>query len=174
MIIPRAMSSDPLKSLLDRCNLCAIAAMAQNRVIGQHHKIPWNIPEEMAFFRKTTTGSTVLMGRKTFESIGHPLPNRKHIVLTRDPQWTFPEVTVIHDPIDLLSFEKKPTIWVCGGEKIYQLLLPYCREIYLSTVHRSYDGDTFFPEIPDSFSLKDTIFTCQTFEINHYQNKNIE
>jgi dihydrofolate reductase len=128
-----------------------IAAMANGRVIGQQGKLPWHIPADLARFKATTMGQTLLMGRKTFESIGHPLPGRTTIVLSRS-------VSRIEGCLVARSLSEAITaangaeeLFVCGGGALYREALPLCQRIYLTIVHGSYQGDVRFPEIPDSF-----------------------
>lgn len=149
--------------------LHAIAAMAQNRVIGYQGGIPWNIPEDLAFFKKTTLGHTLLMGRKTFESIGFPLPGRKTIVLSRQ-SLSIPNVTVLHSLSDIKTLSD-PIIWVCGGSEIYSRLLPYCQTLFLTTVHQTPPGDSFFPPFEDAFTLLSTITSNANFSVCLYRNR---
>jgi dihydrofolate reductase len=164
MPIPTALRD----KLLRKLDMRAIAAMAENGVIGAENAIPWQLPREMAFFRKMTEGASVLMGRRTFESIGHPLPNRRNIVITGDPSWRHGGVTVIDNFDRLLHIGIESTLWVCGGAMVYGALLPACRELYLSVVAIECRGDVKFPEIGDLFVKDKTIFTCPDFRIEHY------
>ncbi|MDR1528397.1 MAG: dihydrofolate reductase [Puniceicoccales bacterium] len=162
------ISTDLYDILLQKLDIRAIAAMAANGVIGNNNSIPWNIPEEMAFFRKMTQNASVLMGRKTFESIGHPLPNRRNIVMTKDSTW-HPNTAITIQKLDqLLELDIKGPLWVCGGAMIYEMLFPACRELYLSTVFGKFDGDTKMPPFGDTFVIDKTILTCPTFKVDHY------
>ncbi|MDR0742557.1 MAG: dihydrofolate reductase [Puniceicoccales bacterium] len=162
------ISTDLYDILLQKLDIRAIAAMATNGVIGNNNSIPWNIPEEMAFFRKMTQNASVLMGRKTFESIGHPLPNRQNIIMTRDSTWHPNTVITIQKLDQLLELAVKGPIWVCGGAIIYEVLFPACRELYLSTIFGEFDGDTKMPPFGDTFVISKTILTCPTFKVDHY------
>jgi dihydrofolate reductase len=162
------IATDLCDILLQKLDIRAIAAMAANGIIGDNNSIPWNIPEEMAFFRKMTQNASVLMGRKTFESIGHPLPNRQNIVMTRDTAWHCDTVIAIQRLDQLLELAIKGPIWVCGGAMIYEMLFPACRELYLSTVFGKFDGDTKMPPFGDIFLIDKTILTCPTFKVDHY------
>jgi dihydrofolate reductase len=150
----------------------AIAAMSLNRVIGQGMKIPWHLPEDFKWFKKMTTGQIVVMGRKTFESIGKPLPNRTTLVLTRSPQ-PIAGVQTISDlsQIDLNSEPRE--VFICGGAQVYQQALPLCSDLYLTLVKRVVEGDVFFPAYEHLFAPVEEIFNGDEFKITHYQNKEL-
>jgi len=130
-----------------------VVAIGPKREIGYNNKLLWHLPEDLKNFKKITTGKAILMGRKTFESIGKPLPNRQNIVLTRDESFTPVGVTVIHDP--MMAFDvaldyddsDESELMVIGGEEIFKLYLPYTQRIYLSEVDYTGPADTFFPEL---------------------------
>lgn len=130
-----------------------VVAHGPLREIGLNNKLLWHISDELKNFKKLTTNKTIVMGRKTFESIGKPLPNRKNIVLTRDESWSFPGVEVITDPMmafDLaLDYDdsEESELVVIGGAEIYEIYLPYVQKIYLSEVEYSGPADAFFPQI---------------------------
>lgn len=129
-----------------------IAAMSKKRVIGYQNRMPWHIPSELAHFRTTTSGQTVLMGRKTFEAIGGLLPNRKHIIVTSKPLvFDSEDVTITNNLITTLETwkEKDEPLFVIGGGQIYQQALPYADAIILSIVKGDYEGDTYFPLFSD-------------------------
>ena len=147
----------------------AIAAMSLNRVIGRAGQIPWHIPEDFQWFKKMTTGQVVLMGRKTFESLGKPLPNRTNVVLTRGGD--IAGVTAVHDLADLSESRYAPLeIFVIGGAEIYAQLLPRCTDLYLSVVQREVAGDAFFPAFEDRWELIDVPLRHAEFEVRHYRN----
>lgn len=147
--------------------LIAIAAMSNNRVIGKGNKLPWHLPEELAWFKKLTQGHAVLMGRKTFESMGKPLPRRENYVLTHQ-DINIPGTTVIHSPQELKTDK---TIWVIGGAKIYALLLPCCHELYLTHVKMDIDnGDALFPPFENIFHEKEVVENNDLFCIKRYVN----
>ncbi len=126
-----------------------IAAMAGNRVIGRNGAIPWDLPEDRRRFRKLTMGYPIIMGRKTFESIGRPLPGRMNIVLTRQPEFRAEGCLVVHDLQGALrACSGSAEVFICGGGEIYREALPFARRIYLTLVHDSYLGDVLFPLIP--------------------------
>ncbi|MFA9480148.1 dihydrofolate reductase [Phycisphaerales bacterium AB-hyl4] len=132
-----------------KSEISLIVAMAENRVIGRDGDLPWRLPADLAHFKRLTTGHTIVMGRKTFESIGRPLPNRRSIVLTRDPQWAHEGVEVVHD-WDALQAKVagEGEVFVIGGEVVFGLALPWADRVYLTLVHATVAGDTFFPELP--------------------------
>lgn len=147
-------------------HLTAIVAMDPNRVIGRDGKLPWHLPEDLAFFKKTTTGHPILMGRKTFESIGKPLPKRKNIVLTRDKSWSHEGVEVIHSP-DAIS-EMDGQIFIIGGAEIYTVLSPLIDEWLVSHVHQSYDGDTYLAPFEIDFSKAEELEGHENFTVKRY------
>src|SRR5689334_9243661 len=145
--------------------------MSLNRVIGAGNKIPWHLPEDFKWFKKMTTGHVIVMGRKTYESIGRPLPNRTTIVLSRSPL-KIPGVTVVADLKDLGSLEAASAereIFICGGAQVYEQALPLCSDLYLTLVKRNVDGDTFFPLFEERFDLKEEIRDEPEFKILHYR-----
>jgi dihydrofolate reductase len=147
----------------------AIAAMSENRVIGNHGKLPWHLPEEYAWFKHKTMGGTLVMGRKTFESIGKPLPGRETVVLSRS---TAPAgVTTCPDIVSLektLSTLPQP-YWICGGVEIYRQLLKNCDLLYLTRVKRVIDGDAFFPPFEDKFELDQVIHDNAQFCVERWR-----
>jgi dihydrofolate reductase len=122
-----------------------IAAVSENNVIGQGNALPWRIPEDLARFKALTLGSTLVMGRKTFESIGRPLPGRTTVVLTRKSDFSAPGVLVAHDRQEAVSLAQGPHAFVAGGANIYELFLPLAKKLFLTRVHASFEGDTHFP-----------------------------
>ena len=129
----------------------AIAAMSENHVIGNAGKIPWHLPEDFRWFKQKTMGSTLVMGRKTFESIGKPLPGRKTIVLSRAGT-SYPGVETVKGFDELLQREIPGIVYVAGGAEIYREALPHCQELFLTIVKRTCDGDTYFPAFEHLFS----------------------
>jgi dihydrofolate reductase len=128
-----------------------IAAMSEERVIGREGKLPWHIPADLARFKSLTMGHPVVMGRKTFESIGKPLPGRRNIILSRTLQQIEGCQIVRSLPEAISAAEGAEEIFICGGEEVFRQALPLCQRIYLTIVHEKYQGDTFFPELPQSF-----------------------
>jgi dihydrofolate reductase len=149
----------------------AIAAMSLNRVIGAGNKIPWHLPQDFKWFKKMTTGQVIVMGRKTYESIGKPLPNRVTIVLSRSPSNT-PGVRTIADLKELDSLDDELAnreIFICGGAQIYEQALPMCSDLYLTLVKRTVEGDTFFPAFENKFVLLQEILDQPELKILHYR-----
>jgi dihydrofolate reductase len=123
-----------------------IVAMAQNGVIGRDNALPWRLPEDLKRFKEFTLGKPILMGRKTFEAIGRPLPGRANLVLTRDRDWHAPGVIPVHSVEEALRQTRTcDELVAIGGAEIYRLLLPLARRIYLTHVHADIPGDTYFP-----------------------------
>jgi dihydrofolate reductase len=151
----------------------AIAAMSLNRVIGAGNRIPWHLPEDFKWFKQMTTGQVIVMGRKTFESIGKPLPNRTTIVLTRSRE-PIPGVRSISDLSRLDAADPDLTgreIFICGGAQLYQQALPLCSDLYLTLVQRVVEGDTLFPAFEDQFELVEEVLNRPEFKILHYRNR---
>jgi len=140
--------------------------MDPNRIIGRDGTLPWHLPEDLAFFKKTTTGHPILMGRKTFESIGRPLPKRRNIVLTRDETWSHAGVEVIHSPDQIAEMEGQ--IFVIGGAEIYTALSPLIDEWLVSHVHHSYTGDTYLAPFEISFPKSEVIEGHEDFTVKRY------
>lgn len=148
--------------------LHAIAAMSENRAIGHEGKIPWHLPLDFRWFKHKTAGSTMVMGRKTFISIGKPLPGRTSCVLTRHVK-ELPGATCYFDIEALLADlpADKPS-WVVGGADIYQQLLPVCTFLYLSRVKKTTVGDVFFPEFETRFTLDQVIHENDDFRVERW------
>lgn len=126
-----------------------IAAMAENRVIGRYGSIPWDIPEDRRRFRELTMGHPVIMGRRTFEAIGHPLPGRKNIVLTRQPAFRAKGCLVVNSLLSALrACGGDEEVFICGGGELYREALPLAERVYLTVVHGEFQGDVVFPELP--------------------------
>jgi dihydrofolate reductase len=145
-------------------NMTLIAAIENNNGIGYQGKLLWHLPADMTFFRSKTIGHPVLMGRKTFESIGKPLKNRENIVITRQ-KIEIPGVKIIHNLDELALIPDE--IMVLGGGEIYQLCLPYAKRILLTEVDASLSADTFFPEFDKN------IFKCESEVFHPADEKNI-
>lgn len=128
-----------------------IAAMSEERVIGRGGKLPWNIPADLSHFKAITLGHTVVMGRKTFQSIGRPLPGRRNIVLSRSIDKIEGCEVVRSLQEGLAAAEGDEEVFIAGGGEVFREALPLCQRIYLTVVHESYQGDVYFPELPPSF-----------------------
>lgn len=133
--------------------LSMIWAMAENRTIGRNNKLPWHLPNDLKYFKQLTTGKAVIMGRKTYESIGKPLPNRTNIVITRDESYTAEGVNVVNSldqAIELAEANNmvngSDEVIVMGGAEIYKLCLPRADRLYITFVHAEVEGDAHFPE----------------------------
>lgn len=125
-----------------------LAAMDKNRVIGFDQDMPWHLPRDLQFFKEKTTGNTMIMGRKTFESIGRPLPNRKTIVLTRQNDFDVEGVEVISHIDEIFKWvENNPEeeLFIVGGGELYKQMLPYADRMYITEIDESFSGDTYFP-----------------------------
>jgi dihydrofolate reductase len=148
----------------------AIAAMSLNRVIGAGNKIPWHLPDDFKWFKQKTTGNVIVMGRKTFESIGRPLPNRETIVLSRS-RFQFPGVRTISDLNEIDLAKESRDVFICGGAQIYQQTLPLCSDLFLTLVKREVEGDAFFPPFERDFELVEEIRDTPEFKIIHYRRR---
>jgi dihydrofolate reductase len=148
----------------------AIVAMAENRVIGNAGTIPWHLPEDFKFFKATTMGHAILMGRKTYASIGKPLPGRENIVLSRTmPEESVPlGITLIRSLDELKEPTDDRDLFVIGGEEIYRLLLPKIQELYVTKVPRVIEGDTRFPEFESQFDAGTKILETNDFTVWKY------
>jgi dihydrofolate reductase len=146
----------------------AIVAMSRNRAIGKDNKLPWHLPDDLRWFKKLTTGNVIIMGRKTWDSIGIPLPNRESIVVTRSE---IPGVrTVRHlDEIDPGADARE--YFVIGGAQLFAEALPICSDVFLTLVKREVEGDVFLPVFEDRFALADTMQDTPDFSILHYIQK---
>jgi dihydrofolate reductase len=130
-----------------------IAAMAENRTIGKGNKLPWHLPADLKRFRALTLGHPLIMGRKTHESMGRPLPGRKNIVITRQKDYRAEGCVVVHDlPSAFAACEGADEAFVLGGEKLFQDIIPIADRIYLTIVKAKIEGDARFPDIPDDFA----------------------
>ena len=149
--------------------MIAIAAMSRNRVIGVDGRIPWHISEDLKFFKRTTLGHIIVMGRKTYDSIGKPLPGRENRVVSREAD--IAGVTVLRS-FDAIS---EPTdgrqLYIIGGAQLYAALLPRCTELLLTRINSEVEGDTFFPEFENSFDAGEILESGESYEIRRYRRK---
>lgn len=151
-----------------------IVAADKNWAIGKNNKLMWSIPADMKFFRETTQGNIVIMGRKTLESFpqGQPLKNRVNIVITRNPDYKVKGAVVVHSVEEAIEESKKyeGETFVIGGESIYRAMLPYCDKAYITRIDHAYDADTFFPDLDKDKEWKMTKIseeqTC--FDLEYY------
>ena len=129
-------------------NISIIVAMDRKNLIGKDGKMPWHIPEELEYFKKITMGYKIIMGRKTFESIGKVLPGRENIILTRNSDFHHDNVKVFNELNDLLEYlDNQEEVFIIGGAEIYKLFLPYATKLYITRIECEYEGDTYFPKI---------------------------
>jgi dihydrofolate reductase len=134
--------------------IALIVATSQNNVIGLDNQLPWHLPEDLKYFKAVTMGKPILMGRKTYDSIGRPLPGRDNIVLTRDTNWTADGVEVVNDLDAAIAASEKACkaagadeLMIIGGEQIYRKFLPLANKLYLTKVEAEVEGDAYFPAI---------------------------
>lgn len=126
-----------------------IAAVARNGVIGKDGGMPWHLPDELAHFRATTMGHPLVMGRRTFESIGRPLPGRRTIVVTRNASWHHPDVETAHSFAEAVSLAgPADEVYVAGGAQVYAEAFPFAHRLVLTEVDAEPEGDTWFPDWP--------------------------
>jgi dihydrofolate reductase len=147
--------------------------MSLNRVIGNQGKIPWHLPEDFKWFKKTTMGGNLLMGRTTFDSIGKALPGRTTYVLTNDEiKLMLPHHgDMIYVNVNWLNFQENSfweKTWLCGGANVYQQYLHQCTDVYLTIVLEEYEGDAFLPEFEHHFPNSELIAENSKFWIVHY------
>jgi dihydrofolate reductase len=148
----------------------AIAAMSLNRVIGKENKLPWHIPDELKWFKKMTTGNVIIMGRKTWESIGKPLPNRETIVLSGSPL-QLSGVKTVKSLEGLPPESDSRDYFIVGGARLFTEMLRRCSDLYLTVVKREVEGDVFFPKFEENFRLIETIQETPEYSILHYRNQ---
>jgi len=144
--------------------------MALNRVIGAGNRIPWHLPADFQWFKRTTLGGVLVMGRRTFESIGRPLPGRETFVLSRSLP-AIPGVRVLPDLTTLRSAlvpDPRP-VWICGGADIYRQLLPFCSELLLTLVEETPAGDAFFPPFEDDFADEGEVLREAGFSVRRFR-----
>ncbi|MBB2145376.1 dihydrofolate reductase [Pedobacter sp. LMG 31464] len=128
-----------------------VVAISENNAIGKDNQLLWYLPADLKHFKEITTGGTIIMGRKTYDSIGKPLPNRRNIVITRKTDLEIAGVEVVNSLQEALSLcEQEKEVFIIGGAEIYKHALVFTNRIYLTTVHQSYEADAFFPELTDN------------------------
>lgn len=150
--------------------LSIIVAKAKNNVIGKNNQLIWHLPEDLIRFKEITTGHTIIMGRKTFESLGRVLSNRKHVILTKNQDYKVNDenVEIVHSLSEIEEYIKcKDEVFVIGGEAIYSLLMPYTTKMYITQIEQSFEGDVYFPEFDDK--KWDIIKREKHFQINNNQ-----
>jgi dihydrofolate reductase len=127
-----------------------LAAVGANRVIGRDGAMPWHLPEDLEHFKDTTIGHTMVMGRKTFDSIGRALPGRRTIVITHQQGWHAPSVEVAHSLSEALALAGPTEVFVVGGSEVYRQAMPFADRMMLTEIEQSPEGDTFFPPFEPS------------------------
>lgn len=151
-----------------------VVAMASDRAIGKDNGIPWRLPEDMRTFKRITMGHPILMGRKTWESLGRPLPGRQNIVLTRSADFRAEGAVVIRDWEELRAIALQDSeIMVIGGAQIYALLLPHMNKLYVSEVHGTFPADTYFPPFSHLFSSPIHVQAFSDFDLLLYERNGI-
>lgn len=141
-----------------------IAAIAQNNAIGIDNKLLWHLPSDLQFFKKSTLNCTIIMGRKTFDSIGKALPKRKNIVITRNPQFNAAGCTVVQNLSEALSHADSEEVFIVGGANIYEQSMHIAHKLYITHVHERFEADTFFPAI-------DSSIWKEVFREEHYKDE---
>lgn len=156
--------------------ICAIAAVSKNNVIGKDGNLPWDLPEDLKHFRSTTINSPLIMGRKTFDSFPSPLPDREHIILTRNESLNSSNekvnyVNSVDEAINLANEITNDKVYVIGGQSIYELFFDYLDTMILTHIHQKYNGDTHFPEFEVKNWNKNIITRKEKFIIVYYDRK---
>ena len=128
-------------------SLSIVVAMDENRLIGKDNKLPWHLPADLAYFKKNTTGKSIVMGRKTYDSIGRPLPNRRNIVISRNSKTLITGCEVLSSIDEMLSITKdEDEVMIIGGASLCEQLLPQVSRLYITKIEGKFDGDIYFPE----------------------------
>lgn len=146
-----------------KCNpmLKLIAAISKNYQIGLNGKMPWHLPQDLTYFKNTTLHHPVVMGHKTYNSIGHPLPGRRNIVLSRDTHLSLKGVEVFHEPYSVLALSQETDVFIIGGGELYKLFLPFADVLHLTLIDAEFKGDTSFPSFKSDFRCT---FKSETFQ----------
>lgn len=147
-----------------------ILAKSENNVIGNNNSLPWNLPDDLQWFKECTLNKTVVMGRKTFESIGKPLPKRKNCILTKSSKSI--NGCYVYDDIDrFVDDHIHDDVWVIGGQSVYEEFFKICDVVYLTLVYGKYEGDAFAPKFPKRLQLSQMIKMTKYFEIQKWETK---
>lgn len=132
--------------------ICLIVAFDENRLIGNNNTLPWHLPADLKHFKQITMGHHMIMGRKTFDSIGKPLPGRTSIIITRKNNLTIEGCIVVNTLNEALKkCEGQEEVFIIGGAQIFECTLPLATDLFITQIHHSFEGDTFFPEVPESY-----------------------
>ncbi|TWI60090.1 dihydrofolate reductase [Halalkalibacter nanhaiisediminis] len=149
-----------------------IVAMDKNRVIGKDNQLPWHLPSDLAYFKKITSKNTIIMGRKTFESIGRPLPKRRNIILTRNQDFQAEGCEVIHDTQAVVELCKQENeCFVIGGSELFSLFFEDVDRLYITYINEEFPGDTYFPEMKESEWQLLSAEQGTVDEKNHYRHE---
>lgn len=149
--------------------ISAICAMSENRVIGNHNQLPWHLPADLRHFKKLTLGKPILLGRKTYESIGHVLPERCNLVITRDVNFQAPGCVVVNSIEHALEAARySEEVFIIGGALLFQQTLSLIQRFYITIIHHSFEGDTYFPEINMDEWAETERIDCQSDDENKY------
>ena len=149
--------------------LSIVVAMDDNHLIGKGNRLPWHLPADLAFFKKITTGHSILMGRKTYDSIGKTLPNRRNIVITRNTDVSIPGCEVVDSIEKALSITKdEEEIMVIGGANLFEQLLPEVNKLYITRIEGEFEGETYFPHYDENDWLEVSRESHQPDETNKY------
>ncbi|WP_075397473.1 dihydrofolate reductase [Domibacillus antri] len=133
-----------------------IWAQDENGLIGKDNSLPWHLPEDLKFFKNTTLGHPIVMGRKTYESIGRPLPGRENVILTGDRSYEAEGCTIVHSADDVLA--RSEEVFVTGGAAVFKAFLPHVDRLYVTRIHHIFEGDTYFDAIPwDEFEMESCV-----------------
>ena len=149
--------------------LSIVVAMDDNNLIGKGNGLPWHLPADLAFFKKVTTGNSILMGRKTYDSIGKTLPNRRNIVITRNTDVSIPGCEVVDSIEKALSItQNEEEIMVIGGANLFEQLLPEVNKLYITRIEGEFEGETYFPHYDENDWLELSCESHQPDEINKH------
>lgn len=149
--------------------IALIVAMDEARVIGKNNALPWHLPADLKHFKQLTMGKPIIMGRKTFESIGKPLPGRTNIIITRDTQYQVDNCRVVHSLKEAFSAaEGADEVMIIGGSQLFEQALPVAERIYLTEIHARFEGDTCFPELMQGEWREISRHTHAPDDRNHY------
>jgi dihydrofolate reductase len=148
--------------------ICMISCMDNNRTIGENNNLPWQLPADLKHFKQVTMGHTIVMGRKTYESIGRALPGRVNVVLTRDKSWSAKGVEVFHSKDEILTTFKGETLFIIGGEQVYNLFMDDADKLYITQIDDTFSGDAFFPIIDKKLWKLSNVTNGERNSANNY------
>lgn len=158
-----------LQSRYKTVMISLVAAMASNRVIGIENRLPWHLPADFKHFKSVTMAKPIIMGRKTFESIGRPLPGRTNIIITHNTTYTAEGCNVVNSIDEALALTQSvPEVMIIGGASFYQQALPFAQRIYLTIIHHAFEGDAYFETLDDAQWCETERIDCKPDDKNHY------